>query len=59
MRKLPKTVEPGPEQEIVSPPLSRTLRVDELKKARRGRSRSIGLSGRRSPHFSISARSTA
>ena len=36
MRKVPKTVEPGPEQEIVSPPLSRTLRVDELKEGEEG-----------------------
>ena len=36
MRKLPKTVEPGPEQEIVPPPLSRTLRVDELKEGEEG-----------------------
>jgi hypothetical protein len=36
MRKMPKTVEPGPEQEIVPPPLSRTLRVDELKEGEEG-----------------------
>ena len=40
MRKMPKTVEPGPEQEIVPPPLSRTLRVDELKE---GDERVIGV----------------
>jgi uncharacterized metal-binding protein YceD (DUF177 family) len=31
MRKMPKTAELGQEQEIVPPPLARTLRVDELK----------------------------
>jgi uncharacterized metal-binding protein YceD (DUF177 family) len=31
MRKMPKSAELGPEQEIVPPPLARTLRVDELK----------------------------
>jgi uncharacterized metal-binding protein YceD (DUF177 family) len=36
MRKLPKTVQPGPEQETVSPPLSRMLRVDELKEGEEG-----------------------
>ena len=34
MRKMPKTAEPGPES--VSPPLSRTLRVDELKEGEEG-----------------------
>jgi uncharacterized metal-binding protein YceD (DUF177 family) len=36
MRKMPKTAEGGPEQEIVSPALSRTLRVDELKEGEEG-----------------------
>ena len=36
MRKLPKTAEREPEQEIVPPPLSRTLRVDELKEGEEG-----------------------
>jgi uncharacterized metal-binding protein YceD (DUF177 family) len=31
MRKMPRTAELGQEPEIVPPPLSRTLRVDELK----------------------------
>ena len=36
MRKMPKTAEGGQEQEIVSPPLSRTLRVEELKEGEEG-----------------------
>jgi uncharacterized metal-binding protein YceD (DUF177 family) len=36
MRKMPKTAEPGPEQETLSPPLSRTLRIDELKEGEEG-----------------------
>jgi uncharacterized metal-binding protein YceD (DUF177 family) len=36
MRKMPKTAEPGQGQETVSPPLSRTLRVDELEEGEEG-----------------------